>query len=205
MKRPNKDIKTRKTCHRCKKDQDISCFNKDSKSKDGFKASCKKCISSYNKKYTFKNRIKLREQTKQWREQNKEHADSYMLNYQEKNKDKIYKKSTEYHRIRYNNDPIFKLRRLLRDRIYKVISNKKVTSKTKELLGCSFEHLKQYLESLFGLEMSWSNHGTIWEIDHIKPVSSFDLTDKEQQKQCFHYTNLQPLTKKENRIKSNKL
>ena len=88
MKRPNKDIKTRKTCHRCKKDQDILCFNKDSKSKDGFKASCKKCISSYNKKYTFKNRIKLREQTKQWREQNKEHADSYMLNYQEKNKDK---------------------------------------------------------------------------------------------------------------------
>jgi hypothetical protein len=53
--------------------------------------------------------------------------------------------------------------------------------------------------------MSWSNHGTIWEIDHIKPVSSFDLTDEDQQKQCFHYTNLQPLTKKENRTKSNKL
>jgi hypothetical protein len=205
MEKLDKDIKTKKICHRCKKDQDILCFNKDSKSKDGFKASCKECISLYSKKYTFKNKIKLKEQIKQWKEQNKEYVDLYMLDYQKKNKNKIYKRSTEYHKIRYNNDPIFKLRRLLRDRIYKVISNKKVTSKTKELLGCSFELLKQHLESLFKHGMTWSNHGIFWEIDHIKPVSSFDLTDIEQQKQCFHYTNLQPLTKKDNRTKSNKL
>jgi hypothetical protein len=53
--------------------------------------------------------------------------------------------------------------------------------------------------------MTWLNHGQIWEIDHIKPCSSFDLTDLEQQKQCFHYTNLQPLFKTENRQKSNKI
>jgi hypothetical protein len=52
--------------------------------------------------------------------------------------------------------------------------------------------------------MSWNNHGSYWEIDHIKPCSSFDLTDIEQQKQCFHYTNLQPLTIYENRSKYNK-
>jgi hypothetical protein len=43
--------------------------------------------------------------------------------------------------------------------------------------------------------MNWDNHGIIWEIDHIKPCASFDLSDIEQQKQCFHYTNLQPLFK----------
>lgn len=43
--------------------------------------------------------------------------------------------------------------------------------------------------------MNWDNHGIIWEIDHIKPCVSFNLIDPEQQKQCFHYTNLQPLFK----------
>ena len=54
---------------------------------------------------------------------------------------------------------------------------------------------KQHLESQFKPEMNWENHGKIWEIDHIKPCISFDLTNIEQQKQCFHYTNLQPLFK----------
>jgi hypothetical protein len=203
MKKLNKDTEI-KICCRCKKDQELLNFNKDSKSKDGFKASCKKCISLYSKKYISENKNKLKKQAKIWKEQNKEHVASYTLNYQKKNKNKIYKRSTEYHKIRYNNDPLFKLRRLLRDRIYKVISNKKVTSKTKELLGCSFEYVKQYLQNKFIFNMTWENHGEIWEIDHIKPVSLFDLTDEKQQKECFHYTNLQPLFKNDNRKKSNK-
>jgi hypothetical protein len=43
--------------------------------------------------------------------------------------------------------------------------------------------------------MNWDNHGKIWEIDHIKGCINFDLSDIEQQKQCFHYTNTQPLFK----------
>ena len=41
--------------------------------------------------------------------------------------------------------------------------------------------------------MTWENHGKIWEIDHILPCASFDLTILEEQKKCFHYTNMQPL------------
>jgi len=51
------------------------------------------------------------------------------------------------------------------------------------------------LEQRFKLEMTWENHGILWEIDHIKACSNFDLTKLEEQKQCFHYTNLQPLFK----------
>jgi hypothetical protein len=194
----------KKICKRCKNDLDISNFHKDSKSKDNLKASCKKCISLYNKRYNLININKHVLYLKEWQEKNKDHIQKYTINYQNNNKEKIYKKSTEYHKFRYNNDPIFKLRRLLRDRIYKTISKKKVTLKTKELLGCTFEEFRLYIESKFSHEMNWDNHGTLWELDHIKPVSLFNLTDLEQQKQCFHYSNMQPLNKKENRIKSNK-
>jgi hypothetical protein len=43
--------------------------------------------------------------------------------------------------------------------------------------------------------MNWENHGIVWEIDHIKACANFDLKDIEQQKECFHYTNIQPLFK----------
>jgi hypothetical protein len=43
--------------------------------------------------------------------------------------------------------------------------------------------------------MTWENHGDIWEIDHIQPCSSFNLTQEIEQQKCFYYTNLQPLFK----------
>ena len=73
-----------------------------------------------------------------------------------------------------------------------------------KLLGCNIEDFKLHLASKFQDGMSFENYGK-WHIDHIRPCSSFDLTDIEQQKQCFHYTNTQPLTKLENRTKSNKI
>lgn len=61
-----------------------------------------------------------------------------------------------------------------------------------------------HLENLFVEGMSWGKHGE-WHIDHIKPCISFDLTIPQQQKECFHYTNLQPLWAKDNLVKSNKI
>jgi hypothetical protein len=73
-------------------------------------------------------------------------------------------------------------------------------------LGCSIEQLKQYLESKFLLGMTWDNWTTDgWHIDHIKPLASFDLTDKKQFLEACHYTNLQPLWATDNIIKSDKI
>ena len=76
----------------------------------------------------------------------------------------------------------------------------------KKLLGCSIYQFKQHLESKFQPGMTWENWSQEgWHIDHIIPLSSFDLTDPEQCKIAFHYSNQQPLWAFENRSKGCKL
>lgn len=91
----------------------------------------------------------------------------------------------------------------LRSRVHQALTGHRKTASTFELLGCSLDQLKSHLESLFVLGMTWQNRGE-WHIDHIRPISSFDLIVPEQQRCCFHYTNLQPLWKADNLRKSDK-
>ena len=66
------------------------------------------------------------------------------------------------------------------------------------------ELINAYKQKQFKVGMSWSNYGK-WEIDHIKPCASFDLSKPREQRKCFHYTNLQPLWKLENRSKNDRI
>lgn len=87
-----------------------------------------------------------------------------------------------------------KLIRNLRNRINSSLMGLEKSKPTKELLGCTIDFLKEYLEFKFTKGMTWGNRGIHgWHIDHIRPCTSFDLSDPEQQKLCFNYTNLQPL------------
>lgn len=96
------------------------------------------------------------------------------------------------------------IKRKVKTRLKKALRGNSKIGKTVELLGCTIPELRQYLESLFEPNMSWDNYGA-WHIDHIRPCASFDLTDPEQQKLCFHYTNLQPLWAEDNLKKGKKL
>ena len=101
-------------------------------------------------------------------------------------------------RYRYNNDVDFKLAKKIQNDI------------KKKYLGCAVNQLHEYFEQNYFQEegnewMSWDNHGggrchinRSWEIDHIMPVSSFDLSDEEEVKKCFHWSNLQPLSWQDN-------
>ena len=87
-----------------------------------------------------------------------------------------------------------------------VLKGNTKSDKTFNLIGCSFDELKNYLESKFQSGMIWDNYGYYgWHVDHKKPCSSFDLSKSEQQKECFHYTNLQPLWAKDNYNKGSKI
>lgn len=110
--------------------------------------------------------------------------------------------------FKYKNkvDPSFKIINNLRRRIWKSLKGILKTDKTINLIGCTIEELKKHLEKQFQPGMTWVNYGKDgWEVDHIKPCASFDLSDPQQQKICFHYTNLQPLWGKDNWSKKDKI
>jgi hypothetical protein len=75
------------------------------------------------------------------------------------------------------------------------------TSYVEDLLGMPIAEFLGYLERQFLPGMSWANFDE-WEIDHIKPIASFDLSDARQRAECFHFTNFQPLWAGDNRAKS---
>lgn len=133
-----------------------------------------------------KNPKKVLKENKKWRNRNKNYVSD-----------------------RYKTDINFKLRRLFRCRIKYAIkkgSNAKKAYGTEKLIGCTFQEAREHIEKQFKVGMTWENHGRYgWHIDHIIPCASFDLTDIEQQKKCFNYTNLQPLWAEENIAKGARL
>jgi len=75
------------------------------------------------------------------------------------------------------------------------------SAKTELLLGCTVEDFMGYIESKWMPGMSWENWGArrnSWHLDHIRPCASFDLSLAEEQRECFHFTNYQPLWAREN-------
>lgn len=110
------------------------------------------------------------------------------------------KQHRERSKIRRATDPAFRLMCLLRGRLRSALMGKGKSKRTMELCGCSVAQLKAHIEAQWKEGMSWANHGE-WEIDHRAPCAIFDLSNPQHQRICFHYTNLQPLWKLENREK----
>lgn len=169
----------------------------------------KKKFLDADKIYRKKNKQKINDYLKVYREKNREKTrESAKASYQ-KHRVKRLKATQVYEqrpdikqklnaRIKQRRliDPNFKLCRVLRNQLYQHLKiNKTKKSKSAlQLVGCSIDALRKHIEHQWLLGMSWDNytvHG--WHVDHIIPVNTFDLTDPEQQRKCFHYTNLRPL------------
>lgn len=115
------------------------------------------------------------------------------------------KRAIVYIHARNKRDPLFRLLNRMRSRL-KAATKAQRTGKwasTMQLVGCDPAHLRQHLESQFKTGMTWANHGK-WHIDHIRPCASFDLRQPAQQRECFHFTNLQPLWATDNHCKSDR-
>jgi len=214
-----------KICRKCKKEKPINEFYKHKGMTDGYLNICKKCVLKRVKKYSEINRDKIKEYRKKWQMENKNKIKEYRENNPDKIKlwkdrdyqkhkeiyikraNKYYKNNKErakecariYNNMRRRTDINYKILCNLRRRLHSAVTKGFKSARTLELLGCSIEYLKEYLEKQFKKEMNWNNYGMFgWHIDHIIPCNSFDLTNPEEQKRCFNYTNLQPLWAKEN-------
>jgi len=158
-------------------------------------------IKVRKKKYSLENKDKIRIKNRKWYANNKDKIDLYRFN----NKDKISKNHSKYIKNRRKHDVNFKLQCNLRSRLLRAIKNGQKSGSAVADLGCTINEFKIYIENLFTGNMSWSNHGLkTWHIDHVIPLSSFDLSDRKQFLEACHYTNLCPMLAVDNILKSNK-
>lgn len=110
----------------------------------------------------------------------------------------------KYYKKKRKENIQFKLSQNLRGRLRKALHGNYKTGSAVSDLGCSIDKFKLWLEMHWQDGMSWENYGD-WNIDHIKPLDSFNLSDRNELLKAVHFTNLQPLWAKDNFRKSNKM
>jgi len=175
-----------------------------------YRESNKEIISKKKREYYVKNRNEILEQQKEYAKKNydkikekrqtkKECLKEYLKIYRKKNKETIRKKQNEYQNTKYYNDISYKTEKLIRNRFKHALKSNLKNGKTKLLkeyginIGLIIEHLGNPPQD-----------GKVYHIDHIFPVSAFDLNDPEHIKLCWHPDNLQWLEASENCEKNDK-
>ena len=164
-----------KKCTKCDKLKPISNFRVN-------RTDCIDCEKAYGRNYNIVH-ADVREK---WKNENREHYIELQANHYQKNKEKINEKYVE----RYHNDPEFRANRLGKDKIRHKINSIKCTN---DFIGTDFEVVGYWFEYNFTEEMNWSNHGTVWDIDHVMPINRWDLNNKEDEETCFDWKNVVPL------------
>ena len=190
-----------KVCTHCKQNKPLTeYYMKRRKNKSGWKyypqSECKVChrktTSAHHKKPETKRKRLLRNQTPEGREKQRRKFQKWIKS----------GKCARYYSMKRKTNPSYRLKVNLSSRLRKVLKGKiKKAATTMKLVGCTREEAVQWIESQFTDGMTWD---TI-DVDHMMPCASFNLEDPEQQKSCFHYTNLQPLFRTDNRSKGDKI
>lgn len=171
-------------------------------------------VRARDRAYQRANSEKLAEKSKQWARDNPERAALNKKRWTAANRERVAcsrrawtaknlarvrQASAAKRKARRRSDPNFRILVNLRTRYYLALTGVvKRSATTRDLLGCSIPQLRTHLESKFQPGMTWENYGPVWHVDHKRPCASFDLTNPEQQRICFHWTNLQPLYATEN-------
>lgn len=177
-----------KTCGKRKEIKSLDLFYNDKNSKDGKGPTCKSCRKIELRRYYSKPEVK-------------EKVQKYNLEYKINNKDKHDSYYKNYKRNRYHNE-----RCKYHSKMAKTLFERKTELDEQiEFLGCSTNEFRKHIFNKLQNPMSIENHGEIWELDHIIPVKAFDIFDFNEVKRAFHYTNIQPLLRKEHESKGDKM
>lgn len=149
------------------------------------------CASCNKKEWYSNNKEKASQASDAWHQANRDKVVKIKADWFQKNKEQIYNKR----RNKINSDINFRISCNLRSRLANAIKNNKKAGSSIANLGCSIEELRSHLEANWQHGMNWENYGKgkdKWNIDHIIPLCSFDLTVKDQIIKACHYSNLYP-------------
>lgn len=177
--------------------------------------SCKwcKCDHELTEKYWKKrgNHYQCKARTlathKEWKQRNSERWKELLRDHYQRNRKKVIERNYKYAAKRRLVDPNYNLTIILRQRFNRALKSGYKAGSAVRDLGCSIDEFRTHIESKWQSGMTWRNHGRgngKWNIDHIIPISRFNLSDSEEVKQACHYTNLQPLWFIDNVRKSDK-
>lgn len=214
-----------KICRKCSVEQEIENFHKDVTAQSGRKSVCRFCVLADCKKRRKADPERFKANKKRAIEKNPERARQLQHASYERNRDKriaqykIYyvenrerilsnQRARNEHKRRRQIDVPFKLAGNLRNRLNDIIKKNSRKGSAVRDLGCSVEYLKSHLESKFQPGMTWDNWGKgidKWQIDHIIPLSAFDLTDRQHFLLACNYLNLQPLWHRDNMRKGSRI
>ena len=171
-------ISNEKICSNCNVLKNLEDYHKDKSKKDGFRNQCKKC-----------------------------ELEKKVIYYQE-NKDKRH----EYEKNKYHSNEEVRIKKLLRTRFLLGLKNKssEKCGSILDICSCDLDFFKKWIEYQYKLltnneTIDWNDFKKNYHMDHLLPCSSFDLTNIEEQKKCFHWKNIQILTKENNLKKSNSI
>jgi hypothetical protein len=146
------------------------------------------------RQYRQKNHELCQQRRNIWKKNNSEREHLNNMRWYQEHKDteqfKLYNRVYKYNREQ--SDINFKICNRIRKRLYSIIKNNQKTGSAVQDLGCSIAELRKHLQSQFQPGMTWDNYGQ-WHIDHIRPLSGFNLSNRKELLQACHYTNLQPL------------
>ena len=161
-----------KKCSKCKTTSLKSDFHKNTKSKNGLQSYCITCKKDYGKKYNLENQDRIKR-------------------YFSENRSKISALEKFFLNNRYKTDIKFRLKKKTRNRIYQSLKGMVKSSSTKDILGIDIETYKRWIEWQTTPDMTSENS----EIDHVRPIPSFNISDDEQLKEAFTWRNTQPSLK----------
>lgn len=177
-----------RTCRKCNVAHPLGEFHKKDKHT---------CIPCYKER--------AREYSKAYKAANKERISAYNRAYNLANRATIQPRSSRNYQRLLDTDPAFKMAHALRCRVRKVLQGISKSANTLALLGCTGDEFRRWLEFNFSDGMTFANHGSLWHIDHVIPCSKWDLSDPEQQRQCFHWANMKPMLARANCSKNGNL
>lgn len=168
-----------------------------------WRAQNKELVAAKARAYYLANRERLIARQKERDARNKEHVQKRKAAYAHRTKSERRIKNLAYMNRRNREDVSFNLQNRLRCRLYSLLKKGGVrkTASALLLVGCPLADLRVHIEKQFVGEMAWDNFGQ-WELDHIRPCCSFDFRNEAEQRACFHYSNLRPLWRADNRRKT---